>query len=372
MRSLRLVLVGLVVAAPLAAQGNGFYDGRSATTGVQFKSYSFGGGAQFQKASQFAVPIAMVFPVSPRLSLDLGTSYAITSTTTTTGGAHSVSGVTDVQLRGAYTLGRDAAVLSLLVNLPTGVKFDSADAVSAGAAASNFLLFPVNSYSNGFSMTGGVGVAKRVGSWGVGIAGSFRWSGKYSPFSGGGAIDSITYEPGMEGRIRLGADRSVGQGRVRFGVTYSTFGDDTYGVGTGADTKYSPGNRFIAEGSYNWPGLGGTLNAYVWDYYRKSGAADSFAVNNGENILTTGISARRPMNATTTFEPALEGRFWSYNAGAGGGTVVGLVAGLRHRVSDRLALVPAARAEFGTLRLVGGGTASLTGFGGSVFLRYGF
>ena len=114
-----------------------------------------------------------------------------------------------------------------------------------------------------------------MGEWGVGLAGSFRWSGKYSPYSGGGALDSLTYEPGMEGRVRLGADRTVGQGRIRLGLTYSTFGDDTYGVGSGADTKYSPGNRFIAEGSYNWPGFGGTLNAYVWDYYRKTGAADS-------------------------------------------------------------------------------------------------
>jgi hypothetical protein len=80
----------------------------------------------------------------------------------------------------------------------------------------------------------------------------------------------------------------------------------------------------------------------------------------------------RPLNSTTSFEPALEGRFWSYNGGDAGGTVVGLVAGLRHRMNDRLSLVPSARAEVGTLRLVGGGTASLTGFGASVFLRYGF
>lgn len=373
MRALRLLTIGLLAAAPLAAQGNGFYDARSGTTGALFKTYRFGDGAQFENASQFAVPVAMVFPVNERLSLDLGTYYAMTSTKTTTGGSHTVSGLTDVQLRGAYTFGHDAAVFSLLVNLPTGVKFDSADAISAGAAASNFLLFPVNSYSNGLSVTGGLGVAKRVGNWGIGIAGSFRWSDKYSPYSGAGAsLDSLTYEPGMEGRVRLGADRTAGQGRLRFGLTYSTFGDDTYGAGSGSETKYSPGQRFIAEGSYSWPGFGGTLNAYVWNYYRKSGSTDSLAVNNGENILTAGLAARRTMSPTTTFEPALEGRFWSYNGGDGGGTVVGLVAGIRHRMSDRLSISPSLRGEFGTLNLVGGGSASLTGVGGSVFLRYGF
>lgn len=370
MRSLHLALIALCVAAPAAAQGNGFYDGKTVGTGLQFKTYSFGDGAQFEKASQFAIPVALVYPVSSRLSLDVGTSYAMTSTTTVTDGAHSVSGLTDVQLRSAYTLGRDLAVLSLVVNLPTGIKFDSADAITAGAAASNFLLFPVNSYANGLSVTGGAGVAKKLGDWGVGLAGSFRWSGKYSPYTG--SLSTLSYEPGLEGKVRLGADRDLGQGRIRVGLTYSTFGDDTYGAGTGADTKYSPGNRFIAEGGYSWPGLGGTMSAYVWNYHRSAGAADTLTVSNGENILSAGLVARRPMGANATFEPALEGRSWSYNKGAGGGKVVGLVAAMRRRLNDQLSVVPSARVEFGTLDLVGGGSASLTGFGASVFLRYGF
>jgi len=120
MRSLHFALIACCAAAPLAAQGNGFYDGRTVGTGLQFKAYSFGSGAQFEKASQLAIPVALVYPVSSRLSLDVGTFYAMTSSTTVTDGQHSVSGLTDVQLRGAYTLGRDLAVLSLVVNLPTG------------------------------------------------------------------------------------------------------------------------------------------------------------------------------------------------------------------------------------------------------------
>ena len=370
MRSLHLALLALCVAAPVAAQGNGFYDGRTVGAGLQFKTYSFGSGAQFQKASQFAIPLAMVYPVNSRLSFDVGTSYATTSTTTVTDGDHSVSGLTDVQLRGAYTLGRDLAVLSLVVNLPTGIKFDSTDAITAGAAASNFLLFPVNSYANGLSVTGGGGIAKKLGDWGVGLAGSFRWSNKYSPYTG--SLSTLSYEPGFEGKIRLGADRDLGEGRVRVGFTFSTFGNDTYGAGSGSDTKYSPGNRFIAEGAYSWPGMGGTLSAYVWNYHRSAGATDTLAVRNGENILSAGLVARRALGANATFEPAIEGRFWSYNQGAGGGKVVALVAGMRRRLNDKLSVVPSARVEFGTLDLVGGGSASLTGFGASVFLRYGF
>lgn len=370
MRALRLSLVALLVAAPAAAQGNGFYEGKTVTTGVQFKTYSFGDGAQFEKASQLAVPLAFVVPVSQRLSFDVGTYYAMTSTTIAGEGDHSVSGLTDLQLRGTYTLGRDAAVLSLLVNLPTGIKFDSADAITAGAAASNFLLFPVNSYANGLSVTAGAGVARKFGAWGIGVAGSFRYSAEYSPYTG--SLSDLKYEPGMEGRVRIGADRSAGQGRIRFGLTFSTFGDDTYGGGAGADAKYTPGNRFIAEGAYSWPGMGGTLNAYVWNYHRSAGAADSVDATNSENILTAGLSARRPISPTTTFEPSLEGRFWSYNQGEGGGMVVGILAGLRHRLSDRMSVVPNVRAEFGTLDLVGGDSASLTGFGGSVYIRYGF
>ena len=43
-----------LAAAPLAAQGNSIYDARAFTTGVQFKTYSFGDGAQFEKASKDA------------------------------------------------------------------------------------------------------------------------------------------------------------------------------------------------------------------------------------------------------------------------------------------------------------------------------
>lgn len=367
MRTLRLAAVALFVTAPLMAQGNSFYNGATLTSGAQFKSYSFGSGATFEKVSQFAVPLGAVIPVSERLSVDVGTFYAVTSTTTASTGEQSVSGLSDLQVRGSFTMGRDAAVLSLLVNLPTGAKFDIADAATAGAAASNFLLFPVNSYSNGLSVTTGLGVAKRVGEWGIGVAGSFRWSAQYAPFS----TDSVRYEPGMEGRVRIGADRTMGQGRIRFGLTYSTFGDDVFGAGSGADTKYSPGGRFVAEGSYSWPGLGGTMSAYVWDYHRSSGA-DTADANNGENILTVGVMARRPLGSMTTLEPALEGRFWSYNAGVGGGKVVALAVGLRHRFNERVSLVPTARVELGSLDLGAGESASMTGLGVSVFLRYGF
>jgi hypothetical protein len=371
MRSLRLAFIALCVAAPLAAQGNSFYDQTSLTSGVQFKGYSFGEGAQFEKISQFAIPVALIVPVSGRFSMDVGTFYAMTSTTTATDGQHDISGLTDVQVRGTYTLGRDAAVLSLVVNLPTGTKLDSADAITAGAAASNFLLFPVNSYNNGLSLTGGAGVAQRLGAWGIGIAGSFRWNAEYQPYTG--TLSDINFEPGFEGRVRVGADRSVGQARLRLGLTWSTFGDDIYsGAGVGAAANYAPGNRFVAEAGYAFPGLGGTVSVYAWDYYRSSGKAEGDDSDNGENILTGGVMARLPMGSQTTFEPALEGRYWSFNAGDGGGQVVALGAGVRHRLSDKLTLVPNVRGEFGSLALVGGGNSSLTGIGGSVLLRYGF
>jgi len=371
MRTLRLAFLALCAAAPLAAQGNGFYDQTSLTSGVQFKGYTFGDGAQFEKISQLAVPIALVVPVSSRLSMDIGTYYAMTSTTTATDGQHDISGLTDVQVRGTYTLGRDLAVLSLVVNLPAGMKLDSADAITAGAAASNFLAFPVNSYNSGLSFTGGAGVAQRLGAWGIGFSGSFRWNAEYQPYTGD--LSDINYEPGFEGRLRVGADRSVGQARLRLGLTWSTFGDDIYsGAGVGAAANYAPGNRFVAEAGYAFPGLGGTVSAYMWDYYRESGLSEGSTSDNGENILTGGLTARLPLGSKTTFEPALEGRTWSFNAGDGGGQVFAVAAGLRNRLTEKITLVPSLRGEFGSLNLVGGGSSSLTGIGGSVLLRYGF
>ena len=67
---------------------------------------------QFYK--KFSVPLFVLVPISSALSFDVGTSYARADVRRTTGGqvtASTVSGLTDTQIRGNYTIGNDFVVL---------------------------------------------------------------------------------------------------------------------------------------------------------------------------------------------------------------------------------------------------------------------
>lgn len=366
MRALRLAAGLALAAAPLAAQGNAFYANPSATTGVQFRTYHFGSGAIYDDISQFAIPIGVAIPVTQKLAVDIGAYYASTTATPAGSAKQTLSGLTDAQIRGAYVF-NDALVATLTLNLPTGTKFDSTQQLAAGASASNWLLFPVNSYANGFSATGGLAGTAHAGSWNLGVALSGRLNSSFKPVTG----SSFSYKPGFEGRVRIGADRLIGESRLTLGLTFSTFGDDAFGTGAGAQQSYTPGTRFIGEASYAMPGLGGIVTAYAWDYFRASGDTSGVTSANRENVFTGGISHRIPVSRTASLESILEARALSQQAG-GSGILVGLGTGLRMRLNDRFSFVPSIRGDIGNAKFPTGGSASVTGFSGSALLQLNF
>ena len=102
------------------------------------------------------------------------------------------------------------------------------------------------------------------------FAGSLRLNAEYQPFSDA-ASTSVRYQPGLEGRLRVGADRLIGSSRLALGFTFSTFDNDQFtGLATGTG-HYSPGNRLIGEASFTSPAGSGSLTTYAWDYYRTAG-----------------------------------------------------------------------------------------------------
>jgi hypothetical protein len=280
---------------------------------------------------------------------------------------------TDTQIRGSYIFGNDAVVASLMVNLPTGAETISGrDFSVTSSVSSNFLLFPVNSYGSGFSVTPGVATAITAGAWNLGLAGSVRWNDEYQPFSDSGS-KSLNYQPGMEGRLRFGADRLVGSSRVTFGTTFSTFGtDEASGGGLASTGRYTPGNRFLVDVSLLAPVGGGTVSFYVWDFYRKNGEARdtlSASSNNKENILTGGASGSFRLNPKLVLEPLAEARLWSPETG--GGYLAGGGANLRIALTDRIALVPGARFDLGNIEDLSGADHSVTGWSAMALMRVG-
>lgn len=359
MRVAPVILGALALTQAARAQDN-LVTTRSLISGIQARGYSIDGGP---RTSQLAFPLALVLPLNQRLSVDVGTYYASTRSRPAGDSTITVSGLTDTQIRASYVFGRDAVVATLMLNLPTGKTQTLAQSSTTGAAAANFLAFPVNVYRTGFSATGGLAAATELGTWNVGLAGSLRMSGEYQPFSDDGA----KYSPGTEGRIKIGADRAMGSSRLSLGFTFSTFGNDEFKNLGGGSGQYQPGNRYIGEIALSFLAGSGSITGYLWDYYRNK-AGGSGAAANKENILSFGANGSWPLGTRMRLEPLVEARFWSPERGSG--KMFGLGTALQIPVGGNFTLSPAGRFDVGTTDFTDGSSHHLTGWGFSALLRY--
>jgi hypothetical protein len=374
MRNLTIpALAALVVALPgaLQAQEN-LYPQASIVGGVEARQYSFGSNFVVDQLRQISVPLGAIVPIGKRFSFDVGSSYAVT-TVKDSSGSRSFSGLTDTQIRGSYVFGSDVLVASLMVNIPTGRATTTLSKFGiSSAASSNFLLFPVNSYGAGFSVTPGLAAATTAGSWNLGLAASVRVSAKYNPFSDN---TGVSYKPGLETRIRAGADRLLGPNRLTLGFTFSTFSNDELrGGGFGGNGVYDPGNRFLVDASLLTAVGTGTVSFYAWDYFRTA-SASSGSASNRENVLTLGSGGSFPLSPRLSLEPLAEARIWSPKVGSG--LLLGAGASLRVEVSPRVAFVPGGRLDFGNIKGADAGSTtirshSITSWDLTALLRYGF
>jgi hypothetical protein len=170
-----------------------------------------------------------------------------------------------------------------------------------------------------------------------------RQSSAYEPFEKqASATETVRFQPGNEYRARFGIDRTVGAGRVGFGLTYSTFGTDEAGSFT-----YNTGDRLIPQMSYVRPLGRGDFVLALWDLYRAKGTQlDSIDVPS-ENILNLAASTSFPLGGVT-FEPNVELRNWTQE-----GTRLGSmgVVGIRLRRNvGFLTVIPSVGVSMGNLR----------------------
>ncbi len=335
-----------LAAGPLGAQAP-VYESARGSGGVEQRGYTFGSGIELKQASQLSLPLAAGVPLGGRTFVDITASYAATTLTAQDGTRQEIVGLTDTQLRAAYSLS-SAVTLSAGLNLPSGVSQIATDQLSVvRSAAQNFLPFPVSSYGAGFGAAGGVVVVRRVGEWNVGVAGSARYISAYRPFSDSGG----SYAPGPEAKIRVGFERLLGERTsITGGLTYTTFGTDEF---TGVPTfVYRSGDRFIAELALARQWADGTqASAFAWSYWRSAADSAGAAVTQaGERIVHGGIAVSRRIAARAEAGGAVEARSWSALAPSHG-TMVGLRANLSYRISPALSLAASGRIETGHIWL---------------------
>jgi len=357
-----LVLLPAQLVAQPAAQG-----GRvAALTGVETRGLSFQSGLGIKSVTEVAVPFGVVWTASPRLSFDLGGRYA-TANRTDSSGSTSISGLTDIQARGVYQLVRDIAVFTVAATLPTGkTKLTAAQLPVAGVIASDLLPFPVANFGSGFNVTTGLALAVPVGGWAIGVAGSYRQNGSYTPL----ADTSLSYKAGGEFRVRAGADRIVGQSRISLGFTYSTFGEDDFG----SSPIFQSGRRYIGQASWSFPIGNLGLVLYAWDLYRASGTVPiSGSMTEKRNVLALGGLASVQVGRNM-LRPQIEYRVHSIGVSqlSNAGRLFSLGALLQMPLGDRFTLLPVARFDAGNVvNPTSGSAVSFTGWDLGVSLRMG-
>ena len=358
-----------LAAAPASLSGQSPFDA-AGRTAPQAASYRFGAPVG-RSIEQLAIPVAVVIPFGPRLFVDIATAYASTEVTGGDTPASRISGLTDTQIRGTYTLGNDALVLTAGLNMPTGQSTVTAEQIeAAGRIGSDFLTFPISNMGTGLAATAGVGIAQPAGAWNVGAGASFRRSAEYEPFEISG--QRPRFQPGDEIRIRLGADRSLGGGRFTVGATYSAFSDDEAGAFT-----YSTGDRWVAQGTYSHRVSGVDLGIAAWNLLRTTGrsaiTADSSVTTPWENIAALSLSAGLQAG-TLRLEPNAELRAWSRGdvegEPSGGVGQLGSV-GLRSRIGLLgLDAIPSIAYSAGEVK-TSLGDASLSGWRAAFVVRLG-
>ena len=306
------------------------------------------------KISEFAMPLWTFVPITKAFSVDVGTAFASSRVRAATGGDSKISGLTDTQVRMSYVIGNDAVVLTAGLNLPTGQSTAKVDQLAAATYIGNdFLVFPVASMGSGFGFTGGAAFARTAGAWNLGLGGSVRRSSAYDPFEIDNVGTKFRYVPGNEYRGRFGADRLAGNGRVSFGLTYSTFGRDEAG-----GSVYNSGDRWIAQASYGGVVGAGELTLAAWDLFRASGELADGSKTGREQILD-GLLAYGFHPNGILVEPSLEGRVWAQQ-GFSSSNMVNL--GLRSRFNaGALSVMPAVKYALGKMAGVGQ-SADLTGW----------
>ena len=359
--------LGMAAPAALRAQDAGVIATRAA---AEMVSYTLKTDGSEKTISQLVTPIAVVIPVGERFSFDIATAWARSRVEVKgdTAAPSTISGLTDTQLRGSYVFGQDAVVLTAGLNLPTGQSTATTKQFVAAQNISNdFLLFPIGTMGAGFGATGGIALARPVGTWNLGVGGSYRHSADFAPFEYNDG-QKAHYQPGNELRARVGVDRDFGAASAMLGATYSSFGDDK-----SAGATFNTGNRLVFQGAYatTLRNVGYALNA--WNLTRTHGTRADGRPAPSENITNVALSGSFSAGSVS-LEPMLEARHLARGAVAAGsaanaeskGTGQMETAGLRARWNVAGFQV-APSASFSTGKLL---TEGLTGWHGTLAIRF--
>ena len=369
-----IALVAVAGAGPVSAQ-------QSVAIETHFRGLRFDDGLGPDVANVFLTPIAVRADLTPRLILDVYTAWG-RGQVEQDDVVYELSGLVDSRVRMNYRV-RDWASLSVAANLPTGnSQHDGEESVVASVLSSDLLGFRESTWGSGLGVTTGFATARRMGAWGIGLGASYRLAAEFEPV----ADTAIGYQPGNEMRIRAGVDRNFGEsGTVSAGVTFQDFSDDQLE----GRNLFQAGRRVSVDAAVAFRAGGSTWTLSGLNVWRENGdlfldlvdaqggiVGDTTLVTAKQRLTVTALSGSVPLGSRYRIRPSVRLRVQDREevdgTTPGSGWLLGIGADLPLRLYGNYDLFPAVRYMTGEVEGASGDRYGMTGFTGTLTLRWRF
>jgi hypothetical protein len=379
-------------AAPLAAQQR-LTGIRTTVVGPVYEGWSFGDGlyqpiaggdsVRIDRASQWTIPIAVVFPLGSRFSLDVSAAYAMAdvklgeSDPELGTDSYSLSGLTDTKVRLTTKLAGENVLFTLGLNGPTGkTELDGEELAALRVMAAPALAFSIPALGTGSGATAGLVFAREVSSWALAFGASYEMRGEYSPVALAGGVSTTDFNPSDAIHLSLGMNGLVGQHEMTLGVSGDFFGEDEIRSGTVS----APPTRLGPIYTFEWTLDFATrrlreASLFVIDRYRTNYEQDDQKIDESSgNYLDAGLRLIFPAGPRTGIITALGVRHHTGlkvdNTLSTAATATGaLTVGLSREIGSGYMFQPFLRAQMGTVE-TGENSSDATAFGlGVTFSR---
>jgi hypothetical protein len=289
MKTLRLLLG--VCALALWAQPALAQSTIETRTAFFAEAYRFDPGLSFNKIRQYTVPIGLTLPFGDKGHVALSTGYTaveLYSADVSQLRNQWLSGIMDTEARVAWNALPGRLTLLLTGTIPTGITGVQTQELTALAAlTSDVIGFTAPSLGAGGGVGLGFAAAMPVGSWALGLGGTFRKSFRYEYV----ASDPNRLTPGSEMRLRAGIEGRLGRKTyLRVASVLAHRLKDQ----VGSTTRHGIGVRLVGYLAVSHGVANTSLQVYAFDVYRSKPQIETTAVGAGflprGNLIGVGAS----------------------------------------------------------------------------------
>ncbi len=307
MRRLTLCLILLATTASVASAQVGSY-GRTA---VIFERYVFDdgltlGNADLTAISELTIPVGVTIPMGRFVDLAISSGFARVQLERMGAGDQTITGALDTEARLSWQAIPGNLIVFVSGAIPTGIETVRQEELGAlSLLASDIVGFSSATLGTGGNVGGGFAGAIPVGTWAIGLGGTFREPLAYSPVAG----QDGDLKPGRELRLRTGAEGPLGvRTYLRVAGIVALRAKDELA----STTANGVGNRYMGYVSLDQSVANASLTFYVYDVYRSNPRVEETAVGTGvlprSNLLAGGARVSIPVGPRTGLVPRIEFR----------------------------------------------------------------